>query len=150
MLDTTVLDDLASGNATPEDLVPLELAACCAFEPAHIAITDAAIVVLGSEGSMASFDPDTGEPLGTANVPGAVDLEGVPGTDLVLADPAAIGDTPAAAEALAEDLAMDPALIEERLRAGADEVVVAGWMDDAALAAIQERIDDGSLTGDRP
>ncbi|HEU5455367.1 MAG TPA: phospholipid carrier-dependent glycosyltransferase, partial [Nocardioides sp.] len=58
-----------------------------------------------------------------------------------------IGDTLSVAEALADELAMDPAFIEERLQAATGEVVVAGWVGDDILAAIQGRIDDGSLTG---
>lgn len=148
-LDTTLLDAPSPDALGPGVLAPVALAACCPSEPVRLVATDAAVVVQGVDGSLASFDPDTGEQQGTATVPGAAGAEAVPGTTLVLAEPAAVDDPLAVAEALAEDLAIDPEAMERRLRSTAPEVTLAGWVDDDALASIQARIDDGELPGVR-
>ncbi len=145
-LDTTPLDDI-QGTPASDDLAPVALAACCPDVPARIAPSDTAIVVLTGSGSLVAFDPDTGEQVGSANAPGSRDLAVLPGTTLVVAHPSEVVDPSTVAEALSEDLAMDPDEIERRLRADAAEVTLAGWVDDAALASVQARIDAGTLDG---
>lgn len=149
-IDTTLLDEVRRTGppATPGDeLAPLALTPCCPVAPRRMVVAREAIVVLGDDGSLASFDPQTGARLGSASVPRAVGLEGIPGTPLVVAEPSAVTDPVALAEALAEDLAIDPGTLEERLRSDADQVVLAGWVDDGTLATIREDIDAGRLPG---
>ncbi|MFN8520401.1 MAG: phospholipid carrier-dependent glycosyltransferase [Chloroflexota bacterium] len=133
--------DTTSGS-TPE-----VLASGGPLDPARVAVTDDVVVVLGADGDLASFDTDTGEELGSSSVPGAAGLETVPGTSLVVARPAEIADPAAVALDLSDHIATDPDVIEGRLRSDAEEVALAGWVDDATQAAIQGDIDAGLLPG---
>lgn len=146
-LDTTILDARSAGGTTDEDLAPIELADCCPFDPVRLVVTSTAVVVLGADGSMASYDPRTGAQLGSASLSGAIGLEAVPGTELVLARPSEVVDPATLALDLGDHIPTDPSLIEDRLRSGADEVVLAGWVDAATRSAIQDDIDAGLLPG---
>jgi len=147
-LDTTLLDELRRGaSVDAAALTPTELAPCCTDTPESIAISDTAVVVLGATGTLESFDLETGDRMGSVRAPGTRDLAVLPGTTLVVARPAEVTDPAAVAEALAEDLAIDPRDIEQRLRSHATEVALAGWVDEAALGSIQARIDEGTLAG---
>lgn len=147
-LDTTLLDELRRGaSLDPEALTLVTLADCCATAPLRMVLSDGVVVVLEEDGTLGSFDRQTGERLGSVLAPGTADLAVLPATTLVVARPAEVTDPVAVADALSEDIAVDPVDIEQRLRRDAVEVVVAGWVDDASLGSIQARIDAGTLPG---
>lgn len=149
-VDTTLLDAQRSGS---EGVAGLEAAPVPVVElPGDgrvlaLAIADDTLIALMDGETLASVDLVTGTVTGTASVPGAVAIAGLPSTTRVVAYPGEVPDHPAAALLLAEALFDDADRIAGLLDAGAEEVVLAGYVDDATNRTIQEGIDDGTLTG---
>ena len=118
----------------------------------RIALTDdgTGMAVATADGEVVLVDPGTGDELARARFDGLADVaDGGVGNGLT-ADPAAVPDATAAAEALAAITGGDPADYERRLGATSGEgsqVVVLAGVPDEEQATIQAAIDDGRLEG---
>ncbi len=148
-LDTTALDLRRADKAAPEP-VPTPIATLPGQgEVIAIAIADDTIVALMDDETLAAVDLLTGDVAGTASVPGAVALVALPSTTRLVAHPSEMTDASATAILLADLLFDDADRIGALLATGgdADEVVLAGYLDDATRRDIQDGIDDGSLEG---
>jgi Gpi18-like mannosyltransferase len=109
--------------------------------------TPVSIVSRLPDGRIASFDPETGLPMGDARVPGATDMVTLPWADRIVVETADLLDPAAVAERLAQDLGDDAGRIERLLASGPRLAVVAGYPAGSVRDLVQESISDGELVG---
>ena len=114
----------------------------------RLAVADDSLISLTSDGVLSSFDLASGAQTGEHAMPGAVAISRLPRpTDVVVVKPADVPDPKAVARILAEDLGLDQADIESRLREGGDRVALSAWISASTKTAVQGHIDDGTLPG---
>lgn len=127
VLDTTILDDLATGDATAEDLEPTPFAV--GGPVAKMAVTDGSVLTVSPDGVVSAFDAGSGERTGSTSVEGAIALAGFPSAEQLVARPGEIEDPAATAQALADALGQDPEPLESLLASDRSSIALAAWED---------------------
>jgi C-terminal four TMM region of protein-O-mannosyltransferase/Dolichyl-phosphate-mannose-protein mannosyltransferase len=117
----------------------------------HLLVSDDGVTIIAaSDGRLSAVDADSGEILGTLDLPGIADLAPAGTGSTLVATPDAIDDPAAVASVLAEILETDAADYEARLEdAGPDATVLLGSPggDEETRTAVEEAITDGRLAG---
>jgi len=153
-LDTSEeLDALRASGGSAEDGGPGPAQLGTVGAPiVRIALTDdgSGMAVATANGEVVLLDPATGEVRARAHFEGLADVADGGFANGLTADPSAVPDPGAAADALAKITGDDPAVYEKRLAAQAGEnasVVVLADIPDESKDAINAAIADGSLDG---